>query len=158
MTNKVGSPRKLFDKKTQDRFLEAIRNGAKLRQGCGYAGISYAALRRFILIGQEHDDINSNNSPDEYIQFLRKYELARSERAMRWAKIIESAAPKNWQAAAWLLERCEPDDYSLKSVGDDASNTDNNTADHSESTTDDLVGSITKLLDTARERAVKTQS
>jgi hypothetical protein len=50
-----------------------------------------------------------------YADFLRCCERARSEWVERQLAIIQDAATDGtWQASAWLLERGEPDDYSLR--------------------------------------------
>lgn len=43
--------------------------------------------------------------------FRAAVDAARARRATRWLRIIEDAAGEDWQAARWLLEHCETEDY-----------------------------------------------
>jgi hypothetical protein len=43
--------------------------------------------------------------------FALQWEAATARAAMSWLDCIVRAAPKDWKAAAWLLERRYPADY-----------------------------------------------
>ena len=52
--------------------------------------------------------------PDTKLPFgslVRDYQKAQAVFERKCITVIEDAAPNNWQAAAWLLERTRPDRY-----------------------------------------------
>jgi hypothetical protein len=60
--------------------------------------------------------IRNADDPDhpEYGEFAKKIKEAKAKFISSCVKHIRVAAPKNWQAAAWLLERKKPESYSEK--------------------------------------------
>lgn len=80
----------------RDKILEAIRLGATYELAANYAGMHY-------------DTFNEWRKDDpEFSEALRE---AEGEAALKWLKKIESAAVRNWWAAAWKLERRYPGQY-----------------------------------------------
>ena len=82
--------------KTIQIILEAIRGGASQRDASALAGISEDTLS----LWKKQDSDFSEQMRQKEIQFK-----------MDHIKIIEKAAQKTWQAAAWLLERKYPNEY-----------------------------------------------
>lgn len=77
--------------------LRAIRNGLTLRKGCLLAGITPQSFLRRV---------------EESEELRKEYDAARAEPEQRMLSVIWGAAPENWTAAAWYLERCHPKRYS----------------------------------------------
>lgn len=50
-----------------------------------------------------------------YFQFVQAIKKARSEAMDRNVEIIQTAAKKTWQAAAWYLERQFPEEFASES-------------------------------------------
>lgn len=104
------------------RLIEAFRLGASNKDACRYAGISVDTLALWLAAGEDElrrvaergDDplelANANLlAPLAVLAFL--IEGAKGERAMESIAAIRAAAPSDWRAAAWHLERSQPDDW-----------------------------------------------
>jgi hypothetical protein len=81
--------------KTIQVILDAIRGGASQRDASALAGISEDTLSLW-----KHDSDFSEQMRQKEVEFK-----------MSQVKVIEKAAQKTWQAAAWLLERKYPNEY-----------------------------------------------
>jgi len=101
---KTGRSSKLTPE-TQDRIVQALRVGAYREDAALYAGIHVATLYRWLETG-EADEANNIESPHRELREAVKGAEARAEVDM--LTIINKAAIKNWQAAAWRLERKNP--------------------------------------------------
>lgn len=73
----------------------AIRNGASQRDAAALAGIS-------------EDTLSLWKRDLDFSEQMRQKEV---EFKMDQVKIVQKAATKTWQAAAWLLERKYPNEY-----------------------------------------------
>jgi hypothetical protein len=81
--------------KTIKIILDAIRSGTSQRDASALAGISEDTLSLW-----KRDSDFSEQMRQKEVQFK-----------MDQVKVIEKAAQKSWQAAAWLLERKYPNEY-----------------------------------------------
>lgn len=109
-----GRPTKFTPDRTE-RLIEAIRAGNYRITACQYAGISKHTLRNWIAIAQGPD------APPEYLDFLDALEKAEAEAEAYDLALIRNAArgekdangeyttKPQWQAAAWRLERKNPE-------------------------------------------------
>lgn len=86
----------LDDPKIQEKFLNTIRIGATIADSCGVCGFSDDTLRRYLV----------NNAA-----FAESYYKARHEAKVSCVTSIRKAATGNWQAAAWFLERSDPETW-----------------------------------------------
>ena len=110
-----GQPLKLLKPGVREKFLTAIAKGASYHIACGYAGISYQTLRRWMKSGEaiadlfeEQIEIHPHKICFEfYCDILRVQSYA----ALKWLEKIDEASQFHWQAAAWKLERRHPEDY-----------------------------------------------
>lgn len=57
-----------------------------------------------------------------YSEFSSKVDAAKAQYIRKLRGIIEDHAPADWKAASWLLERKDPDGFSLKQKVDVTSN------------------------------------
>lgn len=73
-----------------------------------YAGITFGALRNWIRKG--------NKGVEPYAALVVTLKQAESHAIVRNVAIVQRAALDSWQAAAWLLERKRPEDWSRDSV------------------------------------------
>lgn len=93
---------------TQELIDEAVRlkkTGAKNKDIYEYVGISETTFYRWV------------NQPKSDMQRKLGEELKKAEPVFKAAlrsKIMTAAENGSWQAAAWLLERLYPDEYSRK--------------------------------------------
>ena len=91
-----------------NRILSAIRCGATNKTSCEAAGVSESTLYRWL------DRAKDGNDPD-CSEFSRRLHRARQEGVTARLALIQKAATKgDWRAAAWLLERDQPDSFSMK--------------------------------------------
>lgn len=87
-------------------LVEALTTGCYRETAARAAGIGVSTLYRWLEQGEadiEHDKATPHR---ELREALEKAEADAEQTAL---KIIRAAAPKNWQAAAWMLERKNPD-------------------------------------------------
>jgi hypothetical protein len=116
----IGQPVKLFKKEILDKFLQAIMKGASYKLASQHAGVSYQQCRDLIKRAKRYIDKGVDENGDEvdennpYIETHSKIESAIAYRALRWLQKIDEASNIHWQAAAWKLERCHPEDYAKK--------------------------------------------
>lgn len=110
-----GQPLKLLKPGVKEKFLSAIAKGASYTIACGYAGISYQTLRRWIKyaepLAELFEEQIETNPYREYFAFYCDIKRVESYAALKWLEKIDKAADFHWQAAAWKLERRHPDDY-----------------------------------------------
>ena len=94
--NPKGGPTVLTPE-VEAKILAGIRDaGMSLRTACAYAGISDDTLAR-----RRKSDA----------EFAARVEHAREMFKAKMVTLISAAAPKNWNAAAWLLERKHPEEF-----------------------------------------------
>lgn len=101
MAGKPGGGTK-FTPLTRQRLLEALERGLTINLACQTAGVSHDSFQRW-------------RAKDA--SFASELKEAEGRRADRWLAFIEAAAPRHWGAAAWLLERCHPQEYGRHLLG-----------------------------------------
>jgi len=110
-----GQPLKLIKHGVKEKFLAALAKGASYTISCGYAGISYQTLRRWMIRAEAIMDLHEEQlevHPDvEYFRFYCDIKRVESYAAIKWLEKIDKASDFHWQAAAWKLERRHPEDY-----------------------------------------------
>tara|TARA_Y100000310_G_scaffold216327_1_gene217368 strand:+ start:261 stop:632 length:372 start_codon:yes stop_codon:yes gene_type:complete len=101
----MGRPSKLTPE-VQENIARAITAGNYQDVAAQYAGISPAT---FYLWMQKAED-----GKHPFLEFSEAIKKAHADYEVRNVAIIGSAAQKTWQAAAWLLERRNPDRWANK--------------------------------------------
>jgi hypothetical protein len=98
MPRRAISPQQKADIKAL--IVKSLKTGCSRRDAYGYAGIDQNTFHHWM---------------DADREFKESIEKAECEAAVHYTSIIISAADKkNWQAAAWWLERKRPDDFGRK--------------------------------------------
>ena len=101
----MGRPTKLTPE-VQAKVVEALRLGAPRKLAAEYAGIAYDTLREWCL----------RRGP-AYVAFAVALKEAESKGSVAaLAKIQKAATDGQWQAAAWLLERRDPENFGRRQV------------------------------------------
>ncbi len=120
MAAKRGRPSK-FTPERKNRILSLINAGNYLDTACQAAGVTYATYREWVKRGQkEYDRLEESSrakpreSEKDYLDFFEAVQKAEATAEARNLTIINKAAEKNWQAAAWFLERKAPDRWGRK--------------------------------------------
>jgi transposase len=110
-----GQPLKLIKPGVKEKLLAAIAKGASYKISCGYAGISYQTLRRWMKYGEAISDLFEEQIEEHkdklYFELYCDVKRVESYAALKWLEKIDKASEFHWQAAAWKLERRHPDDY-----------------------------------------------
>src|SRR5262249_54763403 len=83
-----------------DAIIEALRRGSYIKPACEAAGVSYEALRNWILKGEADAEAGRDS---EYTQFRARLKRARAEGELNLVRKLEDNP--DWRAAAFLLER-----------------------------------------------------
>lgn len=99
----MARPQKLTPE-THAKIIAFIKTGVTNETAANAAGISETTFYRWMQEGADSDDDN-----DPRRQFRESVMRARAERESYLAGLIVRAAPDDWKAAAWLLERGLPD-------------------------------------------------
>lgn len=100
--NRIGRPTS-FTAAKATRIVAAIRRGIPFKLAASAGGVSYNTFVRWRNEGTHPD------APRHLREFCHHVRTAESEAAQRFLGLIEAAAERNWQAAAWMLERRHPD-------------------------------------------------
>ena len=101
----IGRPTKLTPE-TQKSICDAIRAGNYQDVAAQYAGITAATFYNWMVKGEA--------GKKSYLEFFDAVKKAQADAEVRNVAIIGQAAQKTWQAAAWLLERRNPDRWANK--------------------------------------------
>jgi len=91
----------------QESVIKAVAAGCYLKHAAMYAGVSYDSVNLWAKRGKRE-------SSGIFFDFYQSLKKAEGNAIVRNVGIIENAANKTWQAAAWWLERRYPDDFALK--------------------------------------------
>lgn len=90
-------PKSILDNpEIQKKFLDTVRLGATIADACGVCGFSDETLRLYT---------------KRNMDFLASYMQARHEAKVSCVASVRKAAIGNWQAAAWFLERSDPEKW-----------------------------------------------
>jgi hypothetical protein len=89
---------------TEERIIEAIRQGMTYRLAAQYAGIAYETLRSWLKAGED-GDVN-------FSAFVQSVRQAEADGAMANLAYINKSP--DWRARAWVLEHRHPEEYGAK--------------------------------------------
>lgn len=101
----MGRPTSL-DELTAERIRQAVRKGATWAMAAQASGIGASTLREWKQKGR--------GGQEPYASFLATLKRAQAERAEEALEVIQKAAGTSWQAAAWFLERTQPERFALR--------------------------------------------
>lgn len=93
----------------RDKIVQVIRTGSYQQIAAAAAGISTTTFYRWMERGAD-----PNETDPRYAEFRDAVETAKAEAEAALVATIRAAAPTNWQAAAWILERTRPDRYTRR--------------------------------------------
>jgi len=96
----------LADPQRIERVLDAVSKGMTYRLAAAFAGVSYDTFNRWRRLSM------SDDPPPELCDFCDALPAAEGQAAYRFASRIDEASERDWRAAAWMLERRHPDDWS----------------------------------------------
>ena len=127
MANKGGRP-SLMDEAITRQLEQVFNGGSTVRDACAYVGISEATYYHWMKIGRaahegrarDKDHLYLPHKVEDrapYLEFFERIKRARAVMRVEAIAIIRTAAQEgHWQAAAWLLERSDPDQWGRRVV------------------------------------------
>jgi transposase len=97
----------------QDRIVNALRAGNYVETAASLAGVGRASIYRWLDRGRsaiEREEAGETLSDDDqrYAEFAHEVDEARASAMARNVTLVNTAAQTTWQAAAWWLERTNP--------------------------------------------------
>lgn len=92
-----------------EKITKAVAMGLTNNAVCDYVGINEATFYSYMNQGTEDCE---KGKETQFSKFLKSYKRAKADfRIFHMAKIRQAAETGSWQASAWCLERCCPDEY-----------------------------------------------
>ena len=111
MTRKPGGRPTKLTSEVQEKIVQALAAGNYLETAAAYAGVHRFTLHRWLKLG-------ANAKSGRHRQFCDAVQTAMAQAEIRDVAIIGQAAGKQWQAAAWRLERKFPQRWGRKTYHD----------------------------------------
>ncbi|MDR1820706.1 MAG: hypothetical protein LBR15_10740 [Methanobrevibacter sp.] len=96
-----------LNKKMQETIAKNLEEGHTIKGATTLAGINKDTYYRWMKKGKEE-------KKGIYYNFHARINEAMEYRKFKLIQNIENHSEKSWQAAAWLLERVYPEEFSLK--------------------------------------------
>jgi hypothetical protein len=92
--------------------------GNRPTAACAVAGVNYDLFRRWMARGgfplsgtTTKDTISPEDAEEPYYSFAMRMKAAAAEAEVRAVNQIVTAGDRDWKAAAWLLEKSNPDEW-----------------------------------------------
>lgn len=116
----VGRPSKL-DEQSIERMVNVLKVGGYVDNAAAVGGVSRATFFAWMERGHP-DGVRAEDAPGDaprvlraedepYRDFRRRITQAQADGEARNIAFIARAAPRDWKAAAWILERTHPERY-----------------------------------------------
>lgn len=103
----VGQKSKLTEA-VHNTIVLALASGCYRATAAEHAGIHVATFYRWLETGEADIEHGVQSPHRELCEAIKK---AEADAEVQAVALIRKAAPKQWQAAAWLLERKKPDQW-----------------------------------------------
>jgi hypothetical protein len=106
----------LLDKACEQSIIEAIQLGGHLDDAAQRGGINRRTLYRWLEKGKQYQaDLEKGSEPNKddlpYYNLMRNVEDTSASVRLRMVGRILVAADDDWKAAAWYLERSQPEQW-----------------------------------------------
>ncbi len=98
--------------KLQHHLCLYLSLGNTVRTACEAVGISESTFHSYV---RRADPSHPDHRP-EFTKFSVACAKARSQAKQKLLAVIEQQAPKDWRAAAWLLEKLSPSEFNGNEV------------------------------------------
>lgn len=96
----------LFDSQKAGQILLALRAGNYVETAAAFAGVTKQTVYNWLKRGARRTKAGLPFRGEEaYAEFFDAVEKAKATAEVNAVALIQTAAKKNWQAAAWYLER-----------------------------------------------------
>lgn len=105
----------------QEQLVKYIEAGNYIKDACNMVGICESTYYNWIERGEKALELEEKEkkipkSEKIYLEFLESIKKAKAKAVIRNVLIIQKAAKKSWQAAAWWLERSHYKDWGVKKL------------------------------------------
>ena len=97
-------------KEKASKLLELVSAGCSMRHALELAGISESAAYNWLKLGEDP------KAKKCYRDFAEQVKSAKAEFVLHHLNGIRRHAATSWQAHAWTLERCMPDQFATPSL------------------------------------------
>jgi transposase len=109
-------------REVHEKVREALDAGAYQRDAATYAGISPRTFYGWLNRAREAEEALDRGEPVESVDrdlvaFLHMVEGARARVAVDLLTVVQTAARRDWRAAAWFLERSYPEQWGKREPG-----------------------------------------
>lgn len=95
-----------------DNISSAFSLGLSTRGACDYVGISEPTYYSYINKAEDEIEKGKTEEQSKYVKFFNTVKKAKAAcRVFHMTQIRNAASSGNWQASAWTLERCFPDEF-----------------------------------------------
>jgi len=111
VVRRIGRPTACTPELTE-RICEDLRRGLTFKMACEGAGITAAAGHEWVRRGSV--DLEAGRTVTRYAEFAEATTRARSDCLASLVSTVRTAAVTDWRAAAWMLERRDPDGWSRR--------------------------------------------
>ena len=111
VVRRIGRPTACTPELTE-RICEDLRRGLTFKMACEGAGISQHTGHEWTRRGQL--DLDGGRSATTWARFAQATTRARSDCLASLVSTVRTAAVTDWRAAAWMLERRDPDGWSRR--------------------------------------------
>jgi hypothetical protein len=139
----VGAKDKRSDKEVVATITKALKAGCTKKDACTLASISEQTFYRWLREGETAEE------GSVAYQFCESIKKAIAEARARNITIIQKHAVKNWTAAAWWLERSDPENWGkrdkLEMTGADGGAMEMKVISEKEISNDEITDIMTKL-------------
>lgn len=102
-----------LDQDLSDKICAAVRLGNYIETAAAFAGIARSTLYEWMKLGRatpkEGETVEQFELAQPYREFVVQLEQAMASAEVRDVTTIMKASSRNWQAAAWRLERRNPE-------------------------------------------------
>lgn len=105
----------VVDETVTSQLEQLLRAGNYVEVACRAAGVRRQRFYEWLELG---DPADTDPAAEPYRAFRARIDRARAEGEARNVAIIAQAAANSWQAAAWLLERSNPERWDKPSQRD----------------------------------------
>lgn len=112
---------------THKIITSAIAYGGTYEASAHAGGVSYDTFNNWMKRGEAElvrrdnprvkEDTQQWQTEQRFVEFFKAIKKAKGDRQIRWLEQIEKAATGGaWQAAAWKLERTEPENFGRQKI------------------------------------------
>jgi hypothetical protein len=117
----MGRPTKLTDD-LRDELARHLAAGNPIKTACALVGIGESTYHKWRARGKAerervaegHANCRVRKAERPFVEFMESTTRARAEASRKRVANITEAADEDWRAAAWLLERREPETWGQK--------------------------------------------